>query len=314
MKIIFNTDTSRFESESGLTRVDSLVAKRGTGAKIQLVLLRDGVPWIAPVLSQFRFIVKAAGKFDVTDTLALCDAWTVDEARKLYEGRINYATAALNEILKIADPAGENIDTGSMTLAAEFSWRETDSVPWGDRSDTAPFILQNNLWRGTETVPGAPESEGSTVPLLTLVTIVRATGTVVNNNATLNTLQDVTGLKFPVENGKRYDFRFVIPYSAAATTTGSRWAINGPAFSALTVRSNYTLTATSDTVNFVNAYNLPAACNTSSLLAGNLAIIEGQITAAADGEVIARFASEVANSAITVQPGARVSYMILPTA
>lgn len=314
MKIIFDTDLSLFVGENGLSRVDYLEAKRGTGAKIQLVLLRDGVPWIAPVLSQFRFVVKPKGKFDVADTLALCDTWTLDDTRKVYEGRINYGTAALNTLLKISDPSGENIDTGRMTLSAEFSWRETDSVPWGDRSETVPFILYNNLWRGTEVVPGAPVSEGSTVPLLTLVTIARASGTVVNNNATLNTLQDVTGLKFPVEAGKRYDFKFVIPYSAAATTTGSRWALNGPAFSALTARSTYTLSATTETTNYVNAYNQPAAANASSLVTGNLAVIEGQITAAANGEVIARFASEVANSAITVQPGARVSYMVLPTA
>lgn len=314
MKIIFNTDTSRFESESGLTRVESLVAKRGTGAKIQLVLLRDGVPWIAPPLSQFRFIVKPHGKFDVSDTLALCDAWTVDSTRKIYEGRINYATEALNTLLKIADPDGENADTGSMTLDAEFSWRETDSVPWGDRSDTVPFILQNNLWRGTETVPGAPVSEGSTVPLLTLVTVALATGTVVNNNATANTLQDVTGLKFPVQAGKRYDFRFVIPYSAAATATGSRWAINGPAASGMHLRITCSNGAAAEYVAYASAYNQPAAASTSSQTTGNVAIIEGQLTAVADGEVIARFASEVAGSAITVQPGARVSYMVLPTA
>lgn len=314
MKIIFDTDLSRFVSETGLTKTACLEAKRGTGAKIQLVLLRDGVPWIAPALSQFRFIVKPRGKYDVADTLALCEAWTVDAVRKTYEGRINYATEQLNTLLKIADAGGENADTGRMTLSAEFAWRETDSVPWGDRSDTVEFVLHNNLWRGTEVTPGAPESEGSTVPLLSLVTVALPTGTVVNNNATANTLQDVTGLKFPVEAGKRYDFRFVIPYSAAATTTGSRWAINGPAFSALHLRGSWSNGAAAETVSFVNAYNLPAAASGSSILTGNVAILEGQITASANGEVIARFASEVANSAITVQPGARVSYMILPTA
>jgi hypothetical protein len=56
---------------------------------------------------------------------------------------------------------------------------------------------------------------------------------VTNNNATLNTIQDVTGLSFPVVSGQRYWFRFCIPYTAAATTTGSRWTINGPSFSDL---------------------------------------------------------------------------------
>lgn len=314
MRIIFDTDSSRFVSESGLAKVPRLEAKRGTGAKIQLVLLRDGKPWIAPALAQCRFVVKPHGKFDVDETCALAEDWTVDAERLVYEGRINYATDKLNTLLKIADPAGENLNTGRMSLAAEFAWRETDSVPWGDRSDTVEFVLHNNLWRGTEVTPGAPESEGSTVPLYELVTVTLPTGTVVNNNATANTLKDVTGLKFAVEAGKRYDFKFVIPYTAAATTTGSRWAINGPAFSSLHLRGSWSNGAAAETVSFTNAYNQPAAASASSAASGNVAILEGQITAAANGEVIARFASEVANAAITVQPGARVSYMVLPTA
>jgi hypothetical protein len=315
MKLTFDTDTSRLIQDVGYASpVPFLEAKRGTGSKIQLTLLRDGVPWIAPALSQFRFIVKPKGKYAVEDTLALCESWTLDAVRKVYEGRINYATDALNLLLKIADPSGENTDTGRMTLASEFAWRETDSVPWGDRSDTVEFILHNNLWRGTEVTPGAPASEGSTVPLYQLVTVTLPTGTVVNNNATPNTLQDVTGLKFPVEAGKRYDFRFVIPYAAAAGTTGSRWAINGPAFSALHLRSTWSNGAAAEVVAYGNAYNQPAAASANSVTAGNVAILEGQITAAANGDVIARFASEIANSAITVQPGARVSYMVLPTA
>jgi hypothetical protein len=43
-------------------------------------------------------------------------------------------------------------------------------------------------------------------------------------------------------------------------------------------------------------------------------VIEGTFTAAADGEVIARFASEIASSSITVLAGAHVTFMILPSA
>jgi hypothetical protein len=42
-------------------------------------------------------------------------------------------------------------------------------------------------------------------------------------------------------------------------------------------------------------------------------VIEGTLTAAADGEVIARFASEIASSSITALAGAHVTYMVLPT-
>lgn len=133
---------------------------------------------------------------------------------------------------------------------------------------------------------------------------------VTNNNATANTIADVTGLSFAVTAGNKYYFRFVIPYTAAATTTGSRWAINGPASpTGLRYRSAYTLTATSETVNGgVAAYDSPAAASASSLTDGNIAIIEGIIQPSASGTVIARFASEVSSSAIVAKAGAVVYY------
>lgn len=135
---------------------------------------------------------------------------------------------------------------------------------------------------------------------------------VVNNNATANTLADITGLSFAVTSGVRYWFRFIIPYTAAATTTGSRWTINGPATTLLFYRSTYTLTTTSETLNAaLAAYNLPAASNASSVVAGNVAIIEGIIQPSADGTVIARFASEVTLSAITAKAGAMVDFQAL---
>lgn len=134
---------------------------------------------------------------------------------------------------------------------------------------------------------------------------------VVNNNAVANTIADVTGLSFPVNAGSTYYFRFVIWYSAAATTTGSRWSISGPgAPTNLVYRSNYSLTATTQTLNAdLTAYDLPATSNATSVnTTRNMAIIEGFITPSANGTVIARFASEVASSAITARAGSNVLY------
>jgi hypothetical protein len=137
---------------------------------------------------------------------------------------------------------------------------------------------------------------------------------VINNNATLNTIQDVTGISFSVLSGKTYWFEFFIWYTAAASTTGSRWSINGPASpTLLNYESRYTLTNASETRNaLLQAYDLPAASNaTSSVTAANWAKIEGMIRPSADGTVIARFASEVANSAITAKTGSFVRYQQL---
>lgn len=147
---------------------------------------------------------------------------------------------------------------------------------------------------------------------------VQTTSTdVVNNNAVANTIADITGLSFAVTNGNRYYFKFVINYAAAATTTGARFSINGPASPySVCYLSEYSLAATTTTRNPNNiAYDLPAASNTSSgqanVFGGNTAIIEGYIIPSADGIVIGRFASEVANSAITVKTGSVVYYQQL---
>ena len=69
------------------------------------------------------------------------------------------------------------------------------------------------------------------------------------------------------------------------------------------------VTTTALTFNQVGAYDLPAAANASSpLTTGNLAYIAGQITPSADGNVIARFASEIAGSAIVAKAGSLLKW------
>ncbi len=142
-----------------------------------------------------------------------------------------------------------------------------------------------------------------------LNTVVLASD-VTNNNAVANTIADVTALSFAVTAGETYWFEFVIPYTAAAATTGSRWSINGPGSpTRLHYRSEYTLAATTTTVNSATAYDIPAASSASSLTAGNVATIWGVIQPSANGTVIARFASEVASSAVVAKAGAFLRWM-----
>lgn len=148
----------------------------------------------------------------------------------------------------------------------------------------------------------------ASAPASTGYSSVVITSDVINNNAVANTLQDVTGLLFPVTAGSAYEFEFLINYTSAITTTGSRWSINGPSTSVLSYTSYYTLTATTQTLNFLSAYNSPATSSASSLTSGNIAVIQGFITPSASGNVQAVFASEVAASAITALAGSRVNY------
>jgi hypothetical protein len=140
-------------------------------------------------------------------------------------------------------------------------------------------------------------------------TLVTLADNVVNNNAVANTIANVTGLSFPVVAGTTYRFYALIRYTSAATTTGSRWSVSGPANpTLLNYVSRYTVSATAVTTNNATAYDLPAASNATSLTAGNICVIEGIITPSQNGTFIIRFASEVSNSAITALAGSTIEY------
>jgi hypothetical protein len=137
---------------------------------------------------------------------------------------------------------------------------------------------------------------------------------VINTNAIANQIADITGLSFTAGANKTYYFKFIINYTCAVTTTGSRFSISGPASPlSLCFTSEYSLTTTTTTRNAtVVTYDLPAAANASSAqLIGNNAIIEGIITTITGGDIIARFASEVAGSPITAKAGSIVYYQQL---
>lgn len=138
---------------------------------------------------------------------------------------------------------------------------------------------------------------------------------VINNNAVANTIQDVTGLSASFTADKMYWFKFIIYYTSAATTTGSRWSVRADSGTAsnLSFISEYSLTTTSTTRNSnVQGFDLPAASNaTSASTNNNMAILEGYFIPTADCTFIARFASEVAGSAITAKSGSVLFYQRL---
>jgi hypothetical protein len=167
-------------------------------------------------------------------------------------------------------------------------------------------------WRyiSAQGMPRTASSAGSMAPMVGVEQSSVLAADVINNNSVANSIANVTGLSFPVIAGGVYEFGFLVDYTAAATTTGSRWTINGPAFSRLSYGSQYSLSTTGDTFNNLGAYDLPAAANASSALTtGNIARIKGLIQPSVDGDVVARFASEIANSAITAKRGSRVRWM-----
>ena len=183
------------------------------------------------------------------------------------------------------------------TLAPDCSLQYHEAAGWWVTDTQGRAAVVNFQFAGT--------------PVAGTDTIVRLTADVTNNNATANTIQDVTALSFPVLAAKLYEFDFQIVYTAAATTTGSRWSINGPAAPTyLNYTSSYSLTTTTETRNaLLQAYDSPAASNATSATTGNnWARIVGLIQPSVDGTVIARFASEVSSSAIVAKINSFVRY------
>ena len=146
------------------------------------------------------------------------------------------------------------------------------------------------------------------IPLTSGFTTVILGTDYTNSNATLNTLEDITGYSFPVTSGKTYWFRFQFLVTAAAAATGHRVTINGPTTSDL---SYYTLliASTSSASSSWNAtYGLPANTTATTPLTGGMGYLEGIATFSADGTLIGRVASEVAGSGVIIKAGSIIYY------
>jgi hypothetical protein len=277
-------------------------------------------------------MINLAGTSDIirvvtssTANIAVHASWMDLSGTTVTPGRTNTAIASAATTTIVAAPAASTVrNIKTLTISnTHASTVNTVTVRYFDGTtefqmfkrdlaagemivydeDGGGFSVRDSVGRiltRTDNLVSAAVSSLNTVVLASDVT---------NNNGVANTMQDVTGLSFAVTAGQTYWFRFTIAYTAAATTTGSRWAISGPgAPTQLNYMSAYTLTATTETVNYATAYDIPAASNATSLTAGNVAVIEGIITPSASGTVIARHASEVLSSAIVAKAGSMLQW------
>lgn len=173
------------------------------------------------------------------------------------------------------------------------------------------------IYVNAQGLPKVAQALGSSSVAVSELNVAVLAADVVNNNAVANTIADVTGLSFAVTAGETYWFKFAIWHTAAATSTGSRWTINGPAFTRLGAVSKVTLGVANSsgtdvfTETPIIAYDNPTTSNASSatVAGGNFITIEGVILPSASGSVIARFASEISSSAITALAGSHVQWM-----
>jgi hypothetical protein len=134
--------------------------------------------------------------------------------------------------------------------------------------------------------------------------LVVLSGSVANSTTSL---ADVTGLSCALDVGT-WSVRAVVVYSAALTTTGGRFVLNGPAASLIAIQSVMSSGAAANTVINAAAYDTGATAVNSASTTANIAIVEAVLVITSAGTVIVRFASETAGSAITARPGSHLRY------
>ncbi len=138
--------------------------------------------------------------------------------------------------------------------------------------------------------------------------IVTLGADVTNNNATACTRADVTGLSFAVTSGINYHFRATIYYTAAATTTGSNWSLNGPTNTLLAYNTTTASSTTAVGINNAAGYNGGTCIANSATTTGNIATMEGMVKPSANGTLQVRFASAVSSSAIVAKAGSTIEW------
>lgn len=126
-------------------------------------------------------------------------------------------------------------------------------------------------------------------------------------NATTS-FADVTGLTYPVSSAKNYGFQANLIHTNDASTTGSRFGINGPTMTSVIVSTIDTVTtsvtASAHSSGTVTALDTAATAQTTGSTSARLGILTGWFLPSASGTFAIRCASEVAVAAgLTVKAG-----------
>jgi hypothetical protein len=275
---------------------DTLRLVSTTAANLDVVALHATTDGAATTKGKTRTGIASAS------TTVIVPAPGVGFERTVYDLKIRNRHASLSSIVTLQDFDG--------TTAFELI-----RVTLGPGEALVYDGISGWSYLNAQGIERIASSGGLASPLIGVEQINQLAADVTNSNAVANTMQDITGLQFPMVANGRYTFRFMIDYTAAATTTGARFGISSPVGAArLAYRSAYGLTTTSESFNQLAAtFDQPAGANASSPnTGGNIAVIEGIITCgAAGGDLIARFASEIAASAIVAKAGSHVKWLQL---
>ncbi len=141
-----------------------------------------------------------------------------------------------------------------------------------------------------------------------ITTLKKTADQIINGTA----FQNITDLTFPVPINTDCAFKFYIVYRSAFTTTGFRFAINGPAGAVVSYFMTYQTVANSTTIgvatwlqgHWVVYDTMTATLATIAAGVDLVCMIEGRIkVGATSGTLAARAASELANNDLVIQKG-----------
>lgn len=163
MKIFVNVDSRQLQTAVGDSRqVSSLSFKRGDGASVEIVFVRDGSQVELTSGSIVTFGAKLAGKYD-SNALVLENgfALTGSGSTASYIGSPSFNTEDLNDALAV--DGNDANDIPYLDLMGEITW--TDG-PTGEPTSTDTFTVRvnNDVLRGDEVGPvdiagGTPVNE-----------------------------------------------------------------------------------------------------------------------------------------------------------
>jgi hypothetical protein len=240
--------------------------------------------------------------------LTLADADQLTFVSSSADNAQNASAAALSWTLGTTSDGGLGLCFLASTNASGMTHSLTTVDGWSEFLDAANSAV-STYWAGEKALTGASTTAGvtpsiSTSSALVAVAVKRYStpavptitdaGTEVFADAQTGIV--ITGTNFGASQGVgavKISPTNNVADGAAVTQTIENW-------------SDTSITITALGVNEVQTVNLNIAAT-----GGNIAIVEGFIRPTADGNVIARFASEIANSAIIARTGAFVEYMAL---
>ena len=211
-------------------------------------------------------------------TTDICAGPASTEFRNVKTIHVRNKGAASNDVTILFDQAGTDFELFKATLAPGDCLEYIEGIGW--------FVV----------TPGKIDVK------------LRVAGSDYVNATT--SFSDITGLTYPVESGKHYNFLAHLYHRSDATTSGSQFGINGPSMTLMSVNAIQQITS-SVTAAAVGASPAVTAVDTAAVVETTgpgtntfLAIVSGYFNPSAAGTFAMRGKSEVAVAAgLTVKVG-----------